>query len=144
MMYGVERIRWFKTSRLTLDQNHHVFYNKDGYHNHIAHHLLTLYGLGAPAEVIEQRYKENANYQRPAVQSKERVLEDMSNSENFEKYLNKEKYYRDYLVFWQNEIEKKGWENVLNEYVFAGDERGDDLLGRLYGGKFRSKNSYKH
>jgi hypothetical protein len=68
----------------------------------------------------------------------------MSNSENFEKYLNKEKYYRDYLVFWQNEIEKKGWENVLNEYVFAGDERGDDLLGRLYGGKFRSKNSYKH
>ncbi|PMD37389.1 hypothetical protein L207DRAFT_514664 [Hyaloscypha variabilis F] len=125
-----------KTSELLQENhdNHHVFYNKDGYHNHIAHHLLTLYGLGAPAEVIEQRYKENANYQRPAVQSKERVLEDMSNSENFEKYLNKEKYYRDYLVFWQNEIEKKGWENVLNEYVFAGDERGDDLLGRLYGG----------
>jgi len=31
----------------------------------------------------------------------------------------------------QNEMEKKGWENVLNEYVFAGDERADDLLGRL-------------
>ncbi|KAE9364545.1 hypothetical protein N431DRAFT_447716 [Stipitochalara longipes BDJ] len=125
-----------KTSELLQDNhdNHHVFFNKDGYHNHIVHHLLTLYGLGAPAEVIEQRYKENANYQRPAIQSKERDLEDMSNPENFKKFLNKEKYYRDYLVFWQDEIETKGWENVLNEYIFAGDERADDLLGRLYGG----------
>ena len=123
---------------LTRNQNYHVFFNKEGFHNHIVHHLLTLYGLGAPAEVIEQRYKENANYQRPAIQSKERALEDMSNPENFKKYLDKEKYYRDYLVFWQDEIEKKGWENVLNEYVFAGDERADDLLGRLYGGESRS------
>lgn len=121
---------------LTRDQNHHIFSSESGFHNHIVHHLLTLYGLGAPAEIIEKRYKENANYQRPAIQSKERTLEDLSNPENFKKYLNKEKYYRDYLVFWQDEIEKKGWENVLNEYVFAGDERADDLVGRLYGGKF--------
>jgi len=66
----------------------------------------------------------------------ERIVQDMSVPENFKKYLGKEKYYRDFLVFWQNEMEKKGWENVLNEYVFAGDERADDLLGRLYAGKW--------
>jgi len=128
---------------LTRDQNHHIFSSESGFHNHIVHHLLTLYGLGAPAEIIEKRYKENANYQRPAIQSKERTLEDLSNPENFKKYLNKEKYYRDYLVFWQDEIEKKGWENVLNEYVFAGDERADDLFGRLYGGKPRKTTSQR-
>src|SRR4051794_3139315 len=32
-------------------------------------------------------------------------------------------------------MEKKGWENVLNEYVFAGNERADDMLGRLYAGR---------
>jgi hypothetical protein len=115
----------------THDQKHHVFFNKEGFHNHIVHHLLTLYGLGAPAEIIEQRYRENANYQRPAIQLEERVLE---GTELFKNCLGQEKYYQDFLVFWQDEFEKKGWENVLNEYVFSGDERGDGLLGRFYAG----------
>lgn len=125
-----------KASELLQENHdkHHIFFNKDGFHNHIVHHLLSLYGLGAPADVIEQRYKENASYQRSPFQLDERVLEDLNNPENFKKYLNKEKYYIDFLTFWQNEFEKKGWENVLNEYVFAGDERADDLLGRFYGG----------
>jgi hypothetical protein len=121
-----------ETVMLTRDQKHHIFFNKDGFHNHIVHHLLTLYGLGAPAEIIEQRYKENVNYQRDIIQSGARP--DMSDPENFKKYLDNEKYYHEYLIFWQNEMEKKGWENVLNEYVFAGDERADGLLGRFYGG----------
>jgi len=64
----------------------------------------------------------------------------MTNPENFKKYLGKGEYYHDFLVFWQGEFEKKGWENVLNEYVFAGDERADDMLGRLYAG--RNSNVY--
>jgi len=86
-----------KGIKLTRDQKHHVFYNSEGFHNHTAHHLLSLYGLGAPADVIEQRYKENASYQRSQGQLDERVLEDLSNPENFKKYLNKEKYYKDFL-----------------------------------------------
>ena len=64
----------------------------------------------------------------------ERIVEDMSNPEHFQKYLGKEKYYHDFLIFWQGEFEKKGWENVLNEYVFAGGEKADDLLTRFYAG----------
>lgn len=62
----------------------------------------------------------------------------MSNQELFKNYLGKPKYYEDFLRFWQDEMEKKGWENVLNEYVFAGDERADDMLTRLYAGAFSS------
>lgn len=61
-------------------------------------------------------------------------MEDMSNPEHFQEYLGKEKYYHDFLIFWQNEFEKKGWENVLNEYVFAGGEKADNLLTRFYAG----------
>lgn len=116
-------------------QNHHIFFNKNGYHNHIAHHLLTLYGLGAPSSVIEQAYKDNLDYQRKPVPANERVIEDLSNSEKFNNYLGNEEYYHDFLIFFQKEMEKKGWEEVLNEYVFKGDERADDLFGRLYAGE---------
>jgi hypothetical protein len=122
-------------SALTVIQKHHIFFNVSGFHNHIVHHLLTLYGLGAPASVIEARYKENATNQRPPYPVEERVLQDMSDPENFKKYFNQEKYYHDFLVFFQGEMEKKGWEKVLNEYVFAGDERADEIFSRLYAGK---------
>ncbi|TAQ87243.1 hypothetical protein B7494_g4436 [Chlorociboria aeruginascens] len=124
-----------KASEL-LQENHdryHAFFNEEGFHNHIAHHLLTLYGLGAPAEVIEKHYKANASYQRPAAAFQDRIIGDMSNPEHFKKYLGDEKYHRDFLIFFQKEMEVKGWEDVLNEYLFKGDQRADDLLVRMPG-----------
>ena len=102
------------------------------------HHLLTLYGLGASPSVIEEQYKHNASYQRPPGQLDLSIVEDMSDPMKFKKYLGKGQYHRDFLIYFQNEIEKKGWENVLNEYFFAGDERADDMLVRLYGGSSSS------
>jgi hypothetical protein len=64
------------------------------------------------------------------------IVDDMSNPAQFQKYLGDEKYYHDFLVFFQNEIDKKGWEKVLDEYVFSGDARGDDLLVRLHAGQY--------
>jgi hypothetical protein len=58
----------------------------------------------------------------------------MSNPSHFSAHLGKEKYYYDFLLFFQSEMESKGWENVLNEYIFAGDERADDMLGRMFAG----------
>lgn len=125
-----------KTSELLQEnhEKHHIFFNASGFHNHIVHHLLSLYGLGAPTSVIEKQYKSNASYQQPAPSLEERVVRDMGTPEHFKEYLGKGKYYRTFLIFWQNEMEKMGWENVLNEYVFAGDERANDMLARVYGG----------
>jgi len=49
-------------------------------------------------------------------------------------YLGKEKYYPDFLRFFQGEIEKTSWQEVLNEYVFKGDEAADALFARLFAG----------
>jgi len=125
-----------KTSELLQENHdkHHIFFNDDGFHNHIAHHLLSLYGLGASATIIERQYRHNAGYQKSAISVDERIVQDMSNPELFKKYLGQGKYYHDFLIFWQKEMENKGWENVLNEYVFAGNDRADDMFARLYAG----------
>ncbi|CZR56682.1 related to HypA-like protein [Phialocephala subalpina] len=115
-------------------EKHHIFFNQEGFHNHIVHHLLTLYGLGASTSQIERAYKDNANYQRRPVPVEEKVVEDMHNPSNFKKYLGKEKYYHDFLIFFQTEMEKKGWEKVFQEYLFAGTEQANDIFGRMYAG----------
>jgi hypothetical protein len=118
-----------------VTQINHIFFNDRGFHNHIVHHLLTLYALGAPASVIEKHYRRNAAYQRPQFPVEERNVTDMGNPEHFTKYMGREKYYHDYVIFFQREMELKGWESVLNEYLFSGTEQADDLLARTFAGE---------
>jgi len=63
------------------------------------------------------------------------VITDLQDPAKFKKYLGQERYYHDYLLFFQQEIDKKGYEEVLNEYMLKGDERADDMLVRMYAGK---------
>jgi hypothetical protein len=102
--------------------------------NHIAHHLLTLFALKATPEEIRRGYNENKSYQRPPVDLENEIVDDMHNPERFKTYLGKEQYYHDFLQYFQEEINQKGWETVLNDELFKGDDRADDLLARLFGG----------
>lgn len=115
-------------------KRHHIFFNKSGFHNHIAHHLLTLFALGATPQEIQQGYDTNVSYQRPPEPLKESIVKDMHQPDRFKTYLGKEQYYHDFLVFFQKEIEEKTWQKVLDEYLFARDDRADELLARLYAG----------
>jgi hypothetical protein len=36
-----------------------------GFHNHLAHHLLAVYALGATPGVLQAAYDEHASYQAP-------------------------------------------------------------------------------
>lgn len=66
--------------------------------------------------------------------SHDRVIEDLEHWDHARQYLGQEKYYPDFLRYFQKEMDKKGWEAVLNEHVFKGDEAADDILGRLFAG----------
>ncbi|KAK3046290.1 hypothetical protein LTS18_013403 [Coniosporium uncinatum] len=115
-------------------EKHHIFFNKDGFHNHIAHHLLTLWALAASPEQIQKHYDDNKSYQRNPVELERNVVDDMHDPASFKKYLGDEHYYHDFLVFFQKEMEQKGWQNVINEYLFKGDVRADDMLVRSLAG----------
>ena len=54
---------------------------------------------------------------------------------NAHKYFSKGKHYPDFLLFFQEQIAEKGWEETLKEYLFKGDAIADELFGRLYAGE---------
>lgn len=102
--------------------------------NHIVHHHLTLYALGAPVDVLERQYKHNASYQRPAVDLHRDVAQTLHDRAIFKSYLGKEAYYHDFLMYFQQEIDNKGWQATLNEHLFKRDEHADDMLVRVFAG----------
>jgi hypothetical protein len=92
--------------------------------------------LGASPEIIKSQYDLNKSYQRPAEKLEEKVVQEMHDPAKFKECLGKEEYYHDFLVFFQREIEAKGVEEVLNEYLFKRDERAEDLLVRTFAGMY--------
>ncbi|KAI2609276.1 hypothetical protein GGR54DRAFT_618441 [Hypoxylon sp. NC1633] len=115
-------------------EKHHVYFNHDGFHNHISHHILSLYGTGASAEDMKRGYDENKSYQRPTNKTNEKVVEELKDWAAAKKRVGKEQYYSDFLAFFQSEIDRLGWEKVLSEYMFKGDERSEDMLIRMLAG----------
>ncbi|GAW16844.1 hypothetical protein ANO14919_062870 [Xylariales sp. No.14919] len=113
-------------------EKHHCYFNNLGYHNHISHHLLALYGIGAPPDAIQKGYDDNANYQRSVYEVHKDQVEELKDFDKAKKKLGKEEYYTDFLVFYQNEIDEKGWQAVLTEHLFKGDERSEDMLVRMF------------
>lgn len=120
-----------------LQQNHdfhHIYFNQSGFHNHIAHHLLAIYALGATPEELKRAYDDNKGYQRRQYAVDEKHVQDMSDKAKFKEYLGNEKYFETFQAFFQKEMEAKGWQNVLKENLFAGDEHAERLLVGMYAG----------
>lgn len=54
-------------------------------------------------------------------------------------------YYEDFVRFFQDEIAEKGVPQVVNEYLFEGDELTDDILARMHSGVYNpSSNPCQH
>ncbi|OAL34597.1 hypothetical protein AYO20_06227 [Fonsecaea nubica] len=126
-----------ETTETLLMQNHeqhHIYFDNAGLHNHIVHHLLCIYSLGASASQLEKAYRNNTEYQIPPYPADPATIETLSDQKEFAKYLGNCEHYRDYVVFFKKEISKRGVEAVVNEYVFRGDARADDMLARMFSG----------
>jgi hypothetical protein len=81
-----------------------------------------------------QGWNDNVSYQRSPVQLKESIVADMHDPKRYKSYLGSERHYHNFLVFFEEKMDKQGWQEVLNEYLFKGDERADDMLVRMFGG----------
>jgi hypothetical protein len=64
------------------------------------------------------------------------VIKSMHDVAKFQEYFGKEQHYPNYLAFFQHELDAKGVGAVLAEYVFAGDQRAESMMCRLFGGKY--------
>lgn len=120
-----------------LQENHekyNLFFNDSGFHNHIVHGTLTLFGLGAPSDVLQKHFEANSTYQKPPKPLHASIVDELYNPDGFKKYLGKQEHVHDYIEFFTRELKKKGVEAVLQEYVFAGDARADDMFCRMFMG----------
>jgi hypothetical protein len=102
--------------------------------NHIVHHLLTIFALGASPGALQQAYSNNDSYQRLALPVESKVVSQLHNPETFKSCLGKEEHYGDFVHFFQSEMEKHGWQRVVNTYLFSNTYMSNDLFGRLFAG----------
>ncbi|KJZ80508.1 hypothetical protein HIM_00358 [Hirsutella minnesotensis 3608] len=117
-------------------ETHHVFFNEHGFHNHIVHHLFTLYGTGSGPSDLQKAYDANASYQVHAKETHSTIVDELEAdfAANASRYLGQEKHYPDFLRFFQRQIERHGWQAVVADHLFADTPAARDMLGRLYGG----------
>lgn len=68
---------------------HHCFFRSVGLHNHLSHHLLAAYDLGASEELIRAVYEKEASDQRPILLGEETgvVKPGSVTKENWKEYL---------------------------------------------------------
>ena len=93
-----------------------------------------MYALGASPELIQTHYDRNKTYQRKSRPPDNVIVEDLHDYKQFQDYLGNERYYHDYLEYFRREIDKNGYEKVINEYCLKGDERANGMLIRLHAG----------
>ncbi|KAL4894512.1 hypothetical protein BDV59DRAFT_200854 [Aspergillus ambiguus] len=115
-------------------ERHHIYFNDKGFHNHIVHQVLSIYALGGTPEQIQVAYDREKKYQRPAFPANETVIESLHKEAAFEKCLEKEENYPNFLAFFQRQIDKRGVEDVLNQYLFSGTTIAEQMFIRLFEG----------
>ena len=115
-------------------EQHHIFFSPAGFHNHIVHHVLAVWALNASPEAIQKGYETNKTSQRQQAPVDKSMVEQLQDTEKFMSYLGPEDHYPTFLQFFKDQMEKTSWENVLQKYVFAGDERADAMLVLMYAG----------
>ncbi|RBR15124.1 uncharacterized protein FIESC28_07440 [Fusarium coffeatum] len=120
--------------KANIMQNHHVFFNESGFHDHLVHQVLTLYGTGATTEIIDKAYDANKTYQLKAMKPKSDVVDKLEHGSDWSEYLGKGRNYATFFRFFQDEIERIGWQDTLKEYLFKDDARGRDMQSRLFAG----------
>lgn len=83
---------------------------------------------------MDTAYDANKGYQLKAMKPKQEVVDNLEHGGDWSAYLGKGRNYAAFLRFFQDEIQRIGWQEVLDEYLFKGDERGRDMRSRLFGG----------
>jgi hypothetical protein len=128
------------TNRL-LQRNHdelHIFFRDMNGHNHLVHNLLTRLALGATPEQLQVAFDDDLPTQRPMPPLDEEVVRNLSNEDYFCERITKIGHYTNFMRFFEQQIEAKGWQAVVNEYVFSRSRIAEALLPLMYDGAFHS------
>ncbi|KAJ3566537.1 hypothetical protein NP233_g6943 [Leucocoprinus birnbaumii] len=125
------------TEKLLLSdaEKHHCYFRDAGLHNHLSHHVLAAYDMGASPGVIQKIYDQHASYQRPMF-VEEKYADIVVTRDNWTEHLGKQEAYGAYFKFFRQEVEKLGASDTLESYVFQpeANDKGKNMLDRFLAG----------
>ncbi|KAJ7717349.1 hypothetical protein B0H16DRAFT_1701012 [Mycena metata] len=93
--------------------SHHCFFNDLGFHNHLPHHLVAAYDMGAPPALLKLIYEDLAPTLRPINRQGEDITE-----ANWITRLGERKAYGSYLAFFADQISKNGIDEIGTIHTF--------------------------
>ena len=120
---------------------HHIMFRDLYGHNHMAHCVLTKLAINASAAEIDLGFNCNAKFgQRPLPALDQKVVKDLYDEEKFYQRIfpMNQSQYTNFLVFFTEQINQKGWIATVQEFVFARNRNAETMLGLLYDGAFHS------
>ncbi|KAK4235626.1 hypothetical protein C8A03DRAFT_17655 [Achaetomium macrosporum] len=119
-----------------LTANHALFHTrwKATFHNHMVHHLLALWALGASPDEIQDIWDYNETYQTPRKtdDAEASPLQNLKDPSIFERCLGDNNRYADFLSFFEDEVTEKGVPTTIKEYLLKGDDRANTILCRMF------------
>ncbi|KAJ7056047.1 hypothetical protein C8F01DRAFT_1062267 [Mycena amicta] len=117
---------------------HHCYFNDMHFHDHLAHHVLSMYDLGASADAIQAKFDIDQKMQRNLFHGKSERKVGAITEDNWRNTLG-EKHapmYADYLEFFSRRIVEHGVPKTLEKYLFSPEANGNGtmMLARFFGG----------
>ncbi|KAL9050446.1 MAG: hypothetical protein Q9162_006627 [Coniocarpon cinnabarinum] len=104
-------------------------------HNHIAHHDLTLWALGAPPDILRSQHQRNTMYMRGAMTICQPIVQDLAADDIFMKCAGREENFRNFERYFIGAITEKGYECVLQKYLAGDGKLAQDMRYRIYMGQ---------
>ncbi|KIW89991.1 uncharacterized protein Z519_09421 [Cladophialophora bantiana CBS 173.52] len=118
---------------------HDILFDEIGRHNHIVHHTLAAFVLGADADTLQKQYEQNASYQRPPRPADENIIRSLRERDptTFLTHMAKPENYSTFLAFFTRRFASASIPEVLNKYVFSDDnELAKTIFSRLFAGYY--------
>ncbi|TFK41533.1 hypothetical protein BDQ12DRAFT_599551 [Crucibulum laeve] len=106
-------------------ENHHCYFlPRIGLHNHLSHHILAAYDLGASATLLQKIYDDDSPSEQPFyLEEKDKVI--TVTEENWAQYLSNANAYGAFVKFFADQIRSHGVTAVIEKFVFSVDANKD-------------------
>jgi hypothetical protein len=105
--------------------------------DHMVHHLLALWALGASPHEIQNMWNYNETYQSSLEtdDAKASSSKNLRDPAVFNQCLGDNNCYATFLRFFEDEVAEKGIPAVVQEYMLQNDDRAKTIFCRMFSGE---------
>ena len=129
----------FEAASRILQKNHdenHMFWREVAGHNHITHSVLNVFALGGSPADLQRAFDDGVDIQRPPPPKDLAIIDALRDPDEFLKRTGDLDQYPNFLAFFSQEIEAKGWVAVVQEHVFSKSRNAEKIFAQLFEGLY--------